>query len=456
MLSRQPTINPNPSKINKFKSINSYAYINAHVTEPASFPIYFPIHSIILLYPINILTNISTLILACILKIPADISSFLTHPDVGRAHAEVWADPKTGRVFIRDIRSSNGTFLNGQRLSQENQTSEPFELHELGIDIINEEDRSILHCKVSCCIEHAGWAEEGSSDASQTEVNPLWVDTGIAETFDTITPRVLVSNDLVHSKSVLEENKIHEYFGKEVEDILQGLNTGLKTAKQQINDIKSITKVLNNIQDTVFCNFKNNNLEKNQSEDVSENHSENFEGRNFDLHKKRAQPPSLEVLASKQLEIEEKIARIKHLEEEKMKQQTYKQIIEKLLKEENNTLEMENAIEMKMKTELMKSKSEKNQNSENELKSLKIMVETMKKEVELWKYRAKRTEKIIEQSTHHMAALLKTENQSNINEISENKLWMLFLPACCIVTIGISIMCYLNNENFSPSIYSFT
>lgn len=197
-------------------------------------------------------------------------------------------------------------------------------------------------------------------------------------------------------------------------------------------------------------------MEKNQSEDVSENHSENFEGRNFDLHKKRAQPPSLEVLASKQLEIEEKIARIKHLEEEKMKQQTYKQIIEKLLKEENNTLEMENAIEMKMKTELMKSKSEKNQNSENELKSLKIMVETMKKEVELWKYRAKRTEKIIEQSTHHMAALLKTENQSNINEISENKLWMLFLPACCIVTIGISIMCYLNNENFSPSIYSFT
>lgn len=50
------------------------------------------------------------------------------------------------------------------------------------------------------------------------------MDTGIAETFDTITPRVLVSNDLVHSKSVLEENKIHEYFGKEVEDILQGLN----------------------------------------------------------------------------------------------------------------------------------------------------------------------------------------------------------------------------------------
>lgn len=60
---------------------------------------------------------------------PASNNGFFDSKVLSRAHAEVWADPKTGRVFIRDIRSSNGTFLNGQRLSQENQTSEPFELH---------------------------------------------------------------------------------------------------------------------------------------------------------------------------------------------------------------------------------------------------------------------------------------------------------------------------------------
>ena len=33
-----------------------------------------------------------------------------------------------GQIFIKDVKSSNGTFINGERLSSEGHESEPFEL----------------------------------------------------------------------------------------------------------------------------------------------------------------------------------------------------------------------------------------------------------------------------------------------------------------------------------------
>jgi pSer/pThr/pTyr-binding forkhead associated (FHA) protein len=41
-------------------------------------------------------------------------------------HAEVWEHD--GKIFIKDVKSSNGTFINGDRLSAEGLESEPFEL----------------------------------------------------------------------------------------------------------------------------------------------------------------------------------------------------------------------------------------------------------------------------------------------------------------------------------------
>jgi pSer/pThr/pTyr-binding forkhead associated (FHA) protein len=47
------------------------------------------------------------------------------------------------QVYIKDVKSSNGTFVNGERLSNECEESEPKELNnqdeiEFGIDIIND------------------------------------------------------------------------------------------------------------------------------------------------------------------------------------------------------------------------------------------------------------------------------------------------------------------------------
>jgi pSer/pThr/pTyr-binding forkhead associated (FHA) protein len=57
---------------------------------------------------------------------------------VSRAHAEVWCE-LGGKFFIKDTKSSSGTFLNHVRLSPANQDSRPFELKDgdtlqLGVD----------------------------------------------------------------------------------------------------------------------------------------------------------------------------------------------------------------------------------------------------------------------------------------------------------------------------------
>lgn len=57
---------------------------------------------------------------------------------VSRAHAEIWAETG-GKFFIRDTKSSSGTFLNHIRLSPANSDSRPFELKDgdvlqLGVD----------------------------------------------------------------------------------------------------------------------------------------------------------------------------------------------------------------------------------------------------------------------------------------------------------------------------------
>ncbi len=92
--------------------------------------------------------------------IPTPNNGYFDSKVLSRQHAEVWAD-RNGKIWIKDVKSSNGTFVNGVRLSPENRDSEPHELREndtleLGIDIVSEDQKSIVHHKVSAKVEHAG------------------------------------------------------------------------------------------------------------------------------------------------------------------------------------------------------------------------------------------------------------------------------------------------------------
>ncbi|EKM56254.1 uncharacterized protein PHACADRAFT_253284 [Phanerochaete carnosa HHB-10118-sp] len=71
---------------------------------------------------------------------------------LSRMHAEVWAEG--GKIFARDTQSSNGTYLNGTRLSPEGKASPHAELHTgdevvLGIDVFGRDNVTICHHKVA-------------------------------------------------------------------------------------------------------------------------------------------------------------------------------------------------------------------------------------------------------------------------------------------------------------------
>jgi pSer/pThr/pTyr-binding forkhead associated (FHA) protein len=93
--------------------------------------------------------------------VPTPANGFFDSKVLSRQHAEIWAD-RNGKVWIRDVRSSNGTFVNGARLSAENRDSEPHELQsqdhlELGIDIVSEDQKTVVHHKVAAKVEHSGF-----------------------------------------------------------------------------------------------------------------------------------------------------------------------------------------------------------------------------------------------------------------------------------------------------------
>ena len=101
-------------------------------------------------------------------SLPTPNNGYFDSKVLSRQHAEVWAD-QDGKIWIRDVRSSNGTFVNGKRLSMENRDSEPHPIKEqdvleLGIDIVSEDGKSIVHSKVAARVEHAGVIGGGSLD----------------------------------------------------------------------------------------------------------------------------------------------------------------------------------------------------------------------------------------------------------------------------------------------------
>lgn len=93
--------------------------------------------------------------------LPKPDNGYFDSKVLSRQHAEIYADA-SGRIWIKDVKSSNGTFVNGERLSPENRESEPKELKqsdslELGIDIVSEDQKTIVHHKVSAKVEFAGF-----------------------------------------------------------------------------------------------------------------------------------------------------------------------------------------------------------------------------------------------------------------------------------------------------------
>ncbi|KAG2095089.1 SMAD/FHA domain-containing protein [Suillus discolor] len=133
-------------------------------TQPFSSPHVHPSYPSLYLYPLNdtfipkhiSLHNDQRVTIGRDTKktktiIPGERNGYFDSKVVSRQHAEIWED--SGKIYIKDVKSSNGTFINGERLSSEGVESEPFELEnhdivQFGIDIIGEDNKTTICHKV--------------------------------------------------------------------------------------------------------------------------------------------------------------------------------------------------------------------------------------------------------------------------------------------------------------------
>jgi len=107
--------------------------------------------------------------------IPLPANGYFDSKVLSRQHAEVWAD-HNGKIWIRDTKSSNGTFVNGQRLSVEHMESDPHELREqdvleLGVDVVGEDQTIVVHHKVAARVEYAGPVKTQLGDEGLMDYN---------------------------------------------------------------------------------------------------------------------------------------------------------------------------------------------------------------------------------------------------------------------------------------------
>ncbi|KAK4046123.1 hypothetical protein OIV83_006319 [Microbotryomycetes sp. JL201] len=116
--------------------------------------------------------------------VPNGTNGYFDSKVLSRMHAEVWSEDD--KVLIKDVKSSNGTFIDGQRLSPEAAESDIFELRtgstvEFGIDIVSDDSKTVVHHKVSAKVivvlnaddamyssrEFNAWYRQASEQASQ-------------------------------------------------------------------------------------------------------------------------------------------------------------------------------------------------------------------------------------------------------------------------------------------------
>ncbi|KXS11230.1 hypothetical protein M427DRAFT_60804 [Gonapodya prolifera JEL478] len=107
---------------------------------------------------------------------PATDNAIFESKVLSRAHAEIWADG--GHVYIKDVGSSNGTFVNGGRLSEEGATSTPRELRtgdslDFGIDICHEDGTTIMYKKVSAKVRVESTVEQITMTGDVVQVMAL-------------------------------------------------------------------------------------------------------------------------------------------------------------------------------------------------------------------------------------------------------------------------------------------
>ncbi|KAL6712450.1 hypothetical protein ACN47E_000327 [Coniothyrium glycines] len=203
--------------------------------------------------------------------IPTPLNGYFDSKVLSRQHAEVWAD-RNGKIWIRDVKSSNGTFVNGARLSQENRDSDPHELREqdmleLGIDIVSEDQKTIVHHKVAARVEHAGIYTRTNGDMMDLNFGELEGQhmsnmmggggqqqlanmRGRTPSQGSMNGQRLQGPGAVAGYPNNMQQPRHPNFWLQpitMEQVVKKLNTEIKAAKQQSQELQQTHQYINNI-----------------------------------------------------------------------------------------------------------------------------------------------------------------------------------------------------------------
>ncbi|KAJ6629303.1 SMAD/FHA domain-containing protein, partial [Mycena sp. CBHHK59/15] len=187
---------------------------------------------------------------------PAERNGYFDSRVLSRQHAEVWEEGN--KIFIKDVKSSNGTFINGERLSLEGRESEPFELKsddilEFGVDIVSEDNKTVLHRKVvarvACYFPKQGAAAPPSQDQFATmssHSGATYLNGGVQR-----RPQVPMIHQGLAGLGGMGGGIRAPGRGLTLDHIFSRLQAELAKSRDTGNDLQVLTGTLNNIEDTL-------------------------------------------------------------------------------------------------------------------------------------------------------------------------------------------------------------
>ncbi|KAJ9122277.1 hypothetical protein QFC22_001697 [Naganishia vaughanmartiniae] len=192
---------------------------------------------------------------------PGERNGYFDSKVLSRMHAEIWEHD--GKMFIKDVKSSNGTFINGDRLSAEGLESEPFELKsedmvEFGIDIISEDNKTIVHHKVSAkayCVFNVDDAGSSARELSQYYPHDPRQSMGPQRRNGNQGPLQAGVNPSGQALGMNMMSAGGKAAGLNFDHVLHRLQAELQKSKDTGADLQNLTGTLTDIQDTLNGNL---------------------------------------------------------------------------------------------------------------------------------------------------------------------------------------------------------
>ncbi|KAG2098915.1 uncharacterized protein F5147DRAFT_712676 [Suillus discolor] len=199
--------------------------------------------------------------------IPGERNGYFDSKVLSRQHAEIWED--SGKIYIKDVKSSNGTFINGERLSPEGVESEPFELKnddivEFGIDIIGEDNKTTIHHKVAARVMCV-FTDEDAHLAARVEAIPS--STSLPPNIPSVLPPATSSSGSGNNFSFAHPQRrpaLQSQLGGmggsmrppgknglTFDHILSRLQGELQKSRETGTELHSLSTVMNDIHDTL-------------------------------------------------------------------------------------------------------------------------------------------------------------------------------------------------------------